>query len=350
MGAALASLTTLRVGGPARRLVTVATEHELIGAVQEADDAGEPVLLLGGGSNLVVGDDGWAGTAVRIATRGIRFLDTDVNAGATVQVAAGEPWDALVADMVSRGFSGLEALSGIPGSTGATPVQNVGAYGQEVAQTVATVRTWDRVEARIRTFAATDCGFAYRDSVFKRSALAGPGGTDRYVVLDVTFQLPLADLSPPVAYAELARHLGVELGARAGLGAVREAVLDLRRAKGMVLDAADHDTWSVGSFFTNPVLDAARAAELPEGAPRWPMPDGAVKVPAAWLIEHAGIGKGYGMPGPAAVSTKHTLALTNRGTARAADVVALARGVREAVEAAFGVTLQPEPRLVGVTL
>jgi UDP-N-acetylmuramate dehydrogenase len=264
-----------------------------------------------------------------------------------VRVAAGQVWDDVVARAVAEGWTGVEALSGIPGSTGATPVQNVGAYGQEVAETIHTVRTWDRLEGRIRTIAGPDCGFAYRSSRFKAERFrAGP----RYVVLDVTFQFGVGDLSAPVRYAELASALGVGLGDRVPLAAAREAVLRLRARKGMVLDAADHDTWSAGSFFTNPVLDAAAAATLPEGAPRWPVDGGRVKTSAAWLIEHAGFGRGHGLPGPASLSTKHTLALTNRGAAKAGDLVALAREVRDGVRDRFGIELEPEPVLVGLTL
>lgn len=351
-GADLAALTTLRVGGPARRLVTATTEAELLAAVRAADTDGEPMLLLAGGSNVVLADEGWPGTVVLVRTSGVR---TERVAGAVrVTVAAGHDWDALVAETVGGGLAGIEALSGIPGSTGATPVQNVGAYGQEVAQTVATVRVWDRATSREETWSAADCGFAYRDSRLKRAAAAGPGGTDRYVVLEVAFDLADDPWSPPVAYAELARRLGVAVGERAPVARVREAVLDLRRGKGMVIDGEDRDTWSVGSFFTNPVVPVAVADTVPGGPPRWPAGEGPagplVKLPAAWLIERAGVGKGHGMPGPAAVSTKHTLALTNRGGATAADVVALAREVRDAVEATFGITLVPEPRLVGVRL
>jgi UDP-N-acetylmuramate dehydrogenase len=343
----LAGLTTLRVGGPARRLVTATTTHEIIDLISVCDSAGEPVLVLAGGSNLLVGDAGFDGTVVRIATRGITEDDASACAGVTVRVAAGEPWDDLVALTVERGLAGIEALSGIPGSTGATPVQNVGAYGQEVADTIATVRAWDRQEGRIRTLAAADAEFAYRTSRLKQERFRGG---PRFVVLEMTFQLRIADLGGALRYAELARALGVDVGARAPLADVREAVLALRRRKGMVLDEADHDTWSAGSFFTNPVLDADRAAALPPDAPRWPQPDGSVKTSAAWLIEHAGFGRGYGMPGPAALSTKHTLALTNRGDASAADLVRLAQELRDGVRSAFGITLEPEPVLVGVQL
>lgn len=334
---ALADLTTLRVGGPARRLVTATTEAELVDAVATADAAGEPVLLLGGGSNLVVGDDGFAGTIVRIATRGVTVHAANACGGVIVTVAAGEPWDAFVRHTVERGWAGVEALAGIPGLSGATPVQNVGAYGQEVASTIARVRTWDRDERAVRTFMNTDCRFGYRTSRFK--------GSDRFVVLDVTFQLRPGRLSEPIRYAELATAVGTEVGGRVALDTVPDVVVALRRRKGMVLDEADHDTWSVGSFFTNPIVD-----EVPDGAPAWASGEG-MKTSAAWLIERAGFAKGYpGDHAPVSLSTKHTLAVTNRGRGTAADVVALAREIRDGVQARFGIRLEPEPRLVGVTL
>jgi UDP-N-acetylmuramate dehydrogenase len=321
--------------------VRASTEDELVDAVRGADDAGEPLLLVAGGSNLVVADDGFPGTVVLIGTRGVE-VEQDACSGATVTVAAGETWDALVARAVDEGWVGVEALSGIPGSVGATPIQNVGAYGQEVAETIASVRCWDRREGALRTIAAADCGFGYRTSRFKRD----PG---RFVVLTVTFQLRLGDLGTPVRYGELARTLGVGGGERAPMQQVREAVLKLRSGKGMVLDPEDHDTWSAGSFFTNPVLAADAAARLPEDAPRWEQPDGRVKTGAAWLIEHAGFGKGYGND-RVRLSTKHTLALTNRGGAATADLVALAREIRAGVDARFGVRLENEPVMVGCSL
>jgi UDP-N-acetylmuramate dehydrogenase len=287
---------------------------------------------------------------IHVGTRGLDVESRDVCSGALVRVAAGQPWDAFVAETVERGWMGVEALSGIPGSTGATPVQNVGAYGQEVADVIATVRTWDRQQSRVRTLAAADCDFGYRHSRLKEERFRnGP----RFVVLEVTFQLRLADLSTPIRYAELARSLGVQIGDRAPLALVRDAVLALRRGKGMVLDVDDHDTWSAGSFFTNPILSPAQAQRLPDAAPRWPVEpvaDGLVKTSAAWLIEHAGFGRGHGLPGPASLSTKHTLALTNRGRARAADLLALAVEVRDGVRTAFGIDLVPEPVLVGCSL
>ncbi|WP_232524671.1 UDP-N-acetylmuramate dehydrogenase [Nocardioides mangrovicus] len=331
----LAEHTTLRLGGPADEVVAATGSEELVEAVRSADAAGTPVLLLAGGSNLVVADAGFGGRVVHVATRGVQ-VESDACGGAMVRVAAGEPWDDLVVRALAEGWLGLEALSGIPGSVGATPVQNVGAYGQEVAQTIASVRTFDRVERAVRTLAAAECGFGYRTSRFKVDPL-------RYVVLDVTFQLRLGTLGGPVAYAELARSLGVAAGERAPAADVREAVLTLRRGKGMVLDEADHDTWSAGSFFTNPVVEPER---VPAGAPAWPQPDGSVKTSAAWLIEHAGFERGH-VRGHVAISGKHTLALTNRGGGTTAELVALATEIRDGVELAYGVRLDPEPTLVG---
>ncbi len=337
----LAGLTTLRVGGSPRRFVEARTEAELVETVRECDASGEPVLVLGGGSNLLVADAGFPGTVVRVRTRGVDLV-ADQRSGTTLTVAAGEDWDGVVERSVAEGLAGLECLSGIPGSTGATPIQNVGAYGQDVGHAVISVRTFDRTEGRQRAFTAAECGFGYRHSRFK----AEPG---RFVVLDVAFQVQAVGRSEPVRYAELARALGVDVGFRAPLAAVREAVLGLRRAKGMVLDAGDHDTWSAGSFFMNPVLEAAEAASLPAGAPRWPLGDGSVKTSAAWLIEQAGYGRGYGT-GRARVSGKHALAVTNRGGATAAELVALARELRDGVRARYAVELVPEPVLVGCAL
>ena len=337
----LADLTTLRVGGPARRLVQADSESALVAAVREADDTGTPLLLVAGGSNLVVADRGFDGTVVLVRSRGVA-VDQDMCSGAMVTVAAGEPWDPFVAFAVEHGFVGVEALSGIPGSVGATPIQNVGAYGQEVAETIASVRCWDRQNGAVRTFAAGDCGFGYRTSRFKEDP-------QRYVVLSVTFQFRLGDLAAPIRYAELARVLGVQVGERVPMSQVRETVLGLRRRKGMVLDGADHDTWSAGSFFTNPFLHGDAASRLPADAPRWEQPDGSTKTSAAWLIEHAGFAKGYGND-RAALSGKHTLALTNRGSARTDDLLTLAADVQRGVYDRFGIWLVNEPVLVGCDL
>jgi UDP-N-acetylmuramate dehydrogenase len=326
----LAGLTTLGVGGPADRMIEVETSAELVAAVREADEAGRPLLLLGGGSNLVVSDRGWDGDVVAVRTRGI------VHSGDRMVVQAGEPWDDVVASAVSHHLAGIEALSGIPGSTGATPVQNVGAYGQEVAQTIAAVRAYDRAEKRERSLVPEECGFGYRDSRLKQE----PG---RFVVLDVTFVLDPGELSRPIGYAELARRLGVEVGDRAALDEVRTAVIELRRGKGMVLDPADPDSRSAGSFFTNPIVPVDRAVE---GCPSWPAGDGQVKLSAAWLVEHAGFGKGT-RDGHVGTSSRHSLALTTEPGATASELLAFAGRIVAAVEEQFGVALEREPTAVG---
>ncbi len=326
--------------------------------MRSADDSGDPLLVVGGGSNLLVSDAGFDGVVVRDVRSGVEVPDASACAGATLIMPAGTPWDDVVQYAVEQELTGIEALSGIPGSTGATPVQNVGAYGQEVSQSISIVRVWDRARGRVRTLPLVTLAFGYRTSLLKRS-MQGPDETDpqapwsptpRYVVLDVTFQLRPGDLSRPVTYPELARTLGIEVGQRAPLAEVRAAVLALRARKGMVLDAADHDTWSAGSFFTNPLLTSSQADALPADAPRFPAPDGLVKTSAAWLIDQAGFARGFGAPGPATLSTKHTLALTNRGGATAQDLLSVARQVRAGVESRFDVRLEPEPVLVGVTL
>lgn len=337
----LADLTTLRLGGPAARFVPAQTEDELVDAVAAADAADEPLLVLAGGSNVVISDDGFPGTVVHVQTRGIE------RNGARLTVQAGEPWDPLVASAVADGLAGIECLSGIPGSVGATPIQNVGAYGQEVAETLSSVRVYDREARETLELAPGDCGFSYRSSVFKRT----PG---RWVVLAVSLELEPSPQSRPIRYAELARTLGVEAGQTAPLGEVREAVLGLRRGKAMVIDPDDLDSVSAGSFFTNPILDAESFEALEqrsgEGAkpPGWPEPDGRVKTSAAWLVEHAGFGRGYGSPGPIMVSTKHSLALTHRGGGSTAELVSMARKIQAGVREQFGVELVPEPVFVGV--
>ena len=339
--APLAERTTLRLGGPAAELVEAESEQELVDLVADADRERRPLLVLGGGSNLVVADEGFDGTVVAVSTRGLD-VDSDACSGAMVRVAAGEPWDEFVATALHKGWIGIEALSGIPGLVGATPIQNVGAYGQEVSDTIASVRVWDRRERRIRTLAAADCGFGYRSSRFK----ADPEG---FVVLSVTFQFRLGDLGAPVRYAELARTLGVETGGRVSAGEVREAVLGLRRGKGMVLDPDDHDTWSAGSFFTNPVVEADVAERLAAQAPQWPQPDGRVKISAAWLIGQAGFEKGM-RRGNVGLSTRHALALTNRGGGTTAELLDLAREIQGAVRDRSGVELVNEPVTVGCRL
>jgi UDP-N-acetylmuramate dehydrogenase len=348
----LSGYTTLRVGGPAARLVEADTTDDLIGVVRDADLAGEPLLVLGGGSNLVIADAGFDGTVARVATGGVAVRQADDLVSATV--AAGENWDSLVEWAVSEKLAGIECLAGIPGLAGATPIQNVGAYGQEVASTITAVRVFDRDSRSELTLAPAACAFAYRTSIFKRAQ-----ATARYVVLDVTFGLVRDSMSAPMRYAELAARLGVGVGEQAPLADVRDAVLALRRGKGMVLDPADPDTASAGSFFTNPVLDQAKLAEVERVAsarspgirvPRFAADGDKVKVPAGWLIEQAGFGKGFQGPGGARISTKHTLALTNHDRASAADLIGLARQVVAGVRETFGVELTNEPVLVGLHL
>lgn len=363
-----AELTTLRVGGEIANYVEVDSTEAMIEAVREADEQGRELLVLGGGSNLVARDERFEGVVVRDTRQHIELESEDGCGGAALRVSAGQPWDAFVAHTIENAWMGVEALSGIPGTVGAAPVQNVGAYGQEVSGTISAVRVYDRLERERRLLTLAELGFGYRTSLLKRSlsdAEAGGGRTwgptGRYVVLEVSFQMRNASLSEPIRYAELARTLGVELNDRAPAIDVRQAVLQLRRSKGMVLDPGDHDTYSAGSFFTNPVIAAEHADRLPEGAPRFavtdptkvrsigqqpPVVEGLVKTSAAWLINHAGFDKGYGLPGPAALSTKHALAITNRGGASGADVRELARQVREGVQEAFGIELVPEPILL----
>jgi UDP-N-acetylmuramate dehydrogenase len=381
----LAGYTTLGLGGPAARFLEAGRGDQVVAAVREADAEGEPVLVLGGGSNLVVADEGFPGTVVHVATRGVQIGDD--RDGVAVAAAAGEDWDSLVQRCVAEGLSGLECLSGIPGLAGATPIQNVGAYGQEVAETIVTVRAYDRLRDVVVELANADCGFGYRTSAFKRSADAGRGAgggrgtgagggradragrgaamnpaaaTGRFVVLGVTFRLARDELSAPVRYAELAKALGVGEGERVPLADARAAVLALRRGKGMVLDPSDPDSRSAGSFFTNPILDPGQLAEVerkaearsghPVSVPRYPAPDGQVKISAAWLIEQAGFGRGYPADGRVRISSKHTLALTNPGGADTASLIGLAREIRDGVRQAFGVGLVNEPVLVGTEL
>lgn len=337
----LADLTTFRIGGPAGSYLALETREAVIEALTGEDPG---VLIVAGGSNLLIGDAGWPGTVAHVRSTGIEVSE---DADATrVTVQAGEVWDALVARTVDAGLSGLEALSGIPGSVGATPIQNVGAYGTEVSHTIEAVEVLDRASGAVSWIDGADCGFGYRDSRFKRAARAA--GHPVQVVLAVRFALQRDALSAPVRYAELARALDVEAGERAPAMAVREEVLRLRRGKGMVLDGTDHDSWSAGSFFTNPLVDPDL---VPEGAPAFAQPDGRMKVSAAWLIDRAGFARGFGLPDSrAALSSKHTLALTNRGGAHAEEVLALARAVRDGVQAAYRIELEPEPQLVACGL
>lgn len=318
----LSELTTLRLGGPVRRLVTCTTEQELVEAAREG------LLVLGGGSNVVLPDEGLDEVAL-VRTTGL------FQYGTRVAVDAGVPWDQVVVKTLAAGLTGLEALSGIPGTAGAAPIQNIGAYGAEVGTFVTTVKVLDRTTGTVSDLAAADCGFAYRTSAFKQRP-------DRWVVLSV--QLELGTEPAPVRYAELARSLGVEIGDPAPPQAVREAVLELRGSKGMVLDPQDPDSVSAGSFFTNPLVERA-----PDGAPCWPDPSGLVKVSAAWLIEQSGFHKGWGT-GRIGLSSKHTLALVNRGGGTTAELLEVARAIRAGVQARFGITLVNEPVIVGSEL
>lgn len=365
----LADHTTLRLGGPAARFARAATEDELVALVRAADGDAEPLLVLGGGSNLVVADEGFPGVVIQVATAGREVAAA--GEAADVTVAAGQDWDEFVQGCIADGLSGVECLSGIPGRAGATPIQNVNAYGQDVAHTVTAVRVYDRLADRITVLSAAECGFGYRTSVFKRQA-AAPGrgaelnpaaATGRFVVLAVTFALAVSPLSAPVRYGELSRVLGVQEGGRVPLADARAAVLELRRGKGMLLDPADPDTRSAGSFFTNPVVSQDSYAALcarfgaagadAAAVPHWPADDGRIKLSAAWLIEHAGFGKGFMLPDEAdgaRISGKHALALTNPGSGSTASLMRLARAIRAAVRAEFGVDLASEPVLVGVAL
>ncbi|HTU75184.1 MAG TPA: UDP-N-acetylmuramate dehydrogenase [Trebonia sp.] len=367
----LAQYTTLGLGGPARAFVPATTDESLVQAVAAADAAGEPILILGGGSNLVIGDDGFPGMVVHVDTAGVTYART--RDGVEMTVAAGENWDDIVAATVAEGLAGLECLSGIPGRAGATPIQNVGAYGQEVSEAITSVRVRDRLTGTTATLQNGECQFSYRTSLFKRAGLpAAPPGPAapatpvatalgaRYVVLGVTFWLQDdGKLSRPVRYEGLASELGVEIGDRVPVADVRQAVLAIRGSKGMVVSPDDPDSRSAGSFFTNPIVVAGQLAHVESVAadrglgpvPRFPASgENLVKIPAAWLIERSGFTKGYGTPGGARVSSKHTLALVNGGDATTSDLLALAREIVRGVQAAFGVTLEPEPILVGATL
>ena len=405
----LADLTTFHVGGPVREFRQTDTEAEFVAAIRDADQRELSLLVLGGGSNLVVADGLFDGVVVRDGRSGhppVRPAgptpddqtpndqtpddqtpndqtpdhqtpnhqpsdhqpsDNKTEGGAPVAdgagvvlvtMVAGQDWDQFVAGTIKHGLAGVEALSGIPGTVGAAPVQNIGAYGQDVSQSIHSVRVYDRQTGDIMMFTTPELEFGYRASKLKASMRPGTKyyPTPRYVVLDVTFALPQSELSMPIGYAQLATRLGVAVGDRAPLGAVREAVLALRASKGMLAPvgefADDHDRWSAGSFFTNPILPDAAAAALPTDAPRF-QHGSQTKTSAAWLIEHAGYTKGYGVHGTeskATLSTKHTLALTNRGTATAQDVAELARNIRVGVRDKYGITLEPEPVTVGFTL
>jgi UDP-N-acetylmuramate dehydrogenase len=345
----LAPLTTLELGGSARHFVEAGDDEAVVEALRWAEARGLPALILGGGSNVVIADRGWDGLVVRIATRGRRFAEAE-GGQVTLTAAAGEPWDELVAESVARNLAGLECLSGIPGLVGATPIQNVGAYGQEVADTIRSVKVVDRGSKRVHDLAPAACAFAYRDSAFKRDP-------DRFVVLGVTFALRPGG-APTLRYRELGDSLAGG-GGSTSLAEVRAAVLALRRKKSMLIVDGDPNRRSVGSFFTNPVVRADEAEAVATRAvalgviaiademPRWPAPGGAIKLSAGWLIERAGIHRGQ-RRGPVGVSTAHALALVHLGGGSTAALLELAREVRDAVHARFAMTLLPEPTMIGV--
>ncbi len=335
----LSKYTSLRVGGPATTIVQVSSEAEIIAAIESAGNS--PILIIGGGTNVLVADSGFAGTVIRISNNSVES-EVDACSGATLTIGAGENWDNFVKTTISRGFAGLETLSGIPGTVGAAPIQNIGAYGHEVSEFITRVRTYDREKKAIQTFTNAECQFSYRTSYFKEH----PG---RYVVLDVAFQLRIGEMTTPITYLELAKKLEIELGDKSSVVDCRSAVLELRANKGMLLSPDDHDSWSAGSFFTNPIISQQAADALPNAAPKWPLTDGRVKVSAAWLIENSGIHKGDELGG-ARISSKHVLALTNSGTATASDIAALAKRARDHVQQAFGITLVAEVNLIGIEI
>jgi UDP-N-acetylmuramate dehydrogenase len=335
----LSKYTSLRVGGPATKIVQVSTEAQIIAAIEEAGDT--PILIMGGGTNVLIADKGFDGTVIRISNNSVQS-EVDACSGATLTIGAGEDWDVFVQTTINRGFAGLETLSGIPGTVGAAPIQNIGAYGHEVSEFITRVRTYDRELKEIYTFTNSQCEFTYRNSYFK----AHPG---RYVVLDVQFQLRIGEYSDPITYIELSKKLGIEPGDKAPVAATRTAVLELRASKGMLLSPDDHDSWSAGSFFTNPIISQQAADGLPDAAPKWPLNDGRVKISAAWLIENAGMHKGDEVGG-ARISTKHVLALTNSGDATAADIAELAKRARNQVKEVFGITLEAEVNLIGIEI
>jgi UDP-N-acetylmuramate dehydrogenase len=335
----LSKYTSLRVGGPATKIVQVSTEAQIIAAIEEAGDT--PILIMGGGTNVLIADKGFDGTVIRISNNSVQ-AEVDACSGATLTIGAGEDWDVFVQTTINSGFAGLETLSGIPGTVGAAPIQNIGAYGHEVSEFITRVRTYDRELKEIYTFTNSQCEFTYRNSYFK----AHPG---RYVVLDVQFQLRIGEFSDPITYLELSKKLGIEPGDKASVVATRAAVLELRASKGMLLSPDDHDSWSAGSFFTNPIISQQAADTLPDAAPKWPLNDGRVKISAAWLIENAGMHKGDEVGG-ARISTKHVLALTNSGDATAADIAELAKRARDHVKEVFGITLEAEVNLIGIEI
>ena len=335
----LRDYTSLRVGGPAGNFVEVSTEAEVIAAIEAAGDS--PVLIIGGGTNVLIADSGFEGTVIHISNHAVTS-EVDACSGATLTIGAGENWDEFVEITINRGFAGLETLSGIPGTVGAAPIQNIGAYGHEVSEFITQVRTYDRQAKAIKTFTNSECEFEYRNSIFKKT----PG---RYIVISVQFQLRIGEISAPITYAELATKLEIAVGDKALVIKTREAVMQLRGAKGMLLDPNDKDSWSAGSFFTNPIVSVEVAATLPADAPRWPTADGRIKISAAWLIQNSGIEKGYSHGG-AQISNKHVLALTNSGGASSTEILELAREVKKSVMDRFAIALEAEVNLINTSL
>jgi UDP-N-acetylmuramate dehydrogenase len=370
----LAELTTLRTGAAPRRMIDASTRDELVDSLREVWADGDDWFVLGGGSNLFVGDEPFDGTVIRILTRGIERVPASRPGTARLRVQAGHDWDDLVAQTVAAGLAGIEAMSGIPGTVGAAPVQNVGAYGQEIAQTLVEVELIDESTGDVSVVPASELGLGFRTSVLKHHH--GSAAARRAAILSVTLELTqVGHGEVPVRGEQLRRALGLQEDAAVSLAWIREHVLATRKAKGMVLDADDPDTWSAGSFFQNAVVTEQFARSLPDACPRWPMQpdidsvlvipldqfDGYVpapasqsvdvKVSAGWLIEQSGIAKGFSLPrSRAGVSTKHALALTNRGRARAAEIAELARFIQQRVQQEFGLVLQPEPVLIDVDL
>lgn len=368
----LAELTTLRVGGTPERLIEVSTREEFTGVLREAWSAGEDVLVLGGGSNVLIGDEPYEGVVVLVRTSGIEVLPEPAPGIVRVRAEAGHPWDELSAWSVAHGLSGIEAMAGIPGTVGAAPIQNVGAYGQEIVDTLVEVELIDESSFEVSVVPASELGLGLRTSVLKSHYHSAP--ERRAIVLSVTLDLAVVGAGERVVHsARLRDALGLEAGAAVTLQWIREHVLRTRRGKGMVLDETDADTTSAGSFFQNPVVSAEFAASLPAACPRWPIeqqpepmrvvpldeyggvgpvpaaPRPRVKLSAAWLIEHAGLRRGFALPGSrAALSGKHALALTNRGGASAEEIAQLARFVQQRVQQDYGLILQPEPVLVGI--
>ncbi|WP_336660666.1 UDP-N-acetylmuramate dehydrogenase [Leucobacter sp. USHLN153] len=375
----------MRVGGPAERLLVAHDADELVSLARELWSEGEPWLLLGGGSNTVMSDEGFPGTVLLVRSTGMTPVDDDsLPAGRIrLRVQAGHDWDDLVAAAVEQGWSGIEALSGIPGAAGAAPVQNIGAYGQELSDVLHSIEFLDAASGELRRISAEELELGYRDSAIKRGLEGVVVSIDLVLTAGEEVRAQRAHAAPdalsePIAYAQLARALDVELGDRVPIRQVRDSVLRLRASKGMVLDPDDRDSWSSGSFFTNPIVSESFARSLPENAPRFPMEvvepepevttfeeiaagyplrvpnpasEGRVKLSAAWLIEHSGVQRGFRLPGSgAAISSKHTLAITNRGGASAGDVAELARFVVQRVQQEFGLVLAPEPNLYGLEL